>query len=228
MHLLHERAKEAEVMKSGGAESGAVGGGMHVGDVGANGEMDGDGDAVLVSVDEDAGICVLELESAAGKELAGSFAVANANARGELGEFVEVAAGFLGHAKLTGAETGFDVFGGVAGERDFEIVDEGGAVHGDSRDEAAAHEIDEDGTETDFDDVAAEAPENGAALFAGAMDGGEKIVKVFGGEDFGKGIEEFCEGGIRSGRFGEVASADFAFARSERVGVDGAERDGLD
>jgi len=47
MHLLDEGAEEAEVVVRGGAESSAVGGAVHVRDVRTNGEMDGDGDAVL-------------------------------------------------------------------------------------------------------------------------------------------------------------------------------------
>jgi hypothetical protein len=54
MHLLDESAEEAEIVMSGIAEGRAVGGWMHVGDIGADGEMDGDGDAVFVGGDEDA------------------------------------------------------------------------------------------------------------------------------------------------------------------------------
>ena len=75
--------------------------------------------------------------------------------------------GFAGHAELAGAEAGFDVFGGVAGECDFEIVDERGAVHGDAGDEAAVHQIDEDRAEADLDDVAADAPEDGMRVACG-------------------------------------------------------------
>src|ERR1700688_41735 len=127
---------------------------MHVGDVRADGEMDGDGDAVFVGGYEDAGICVFDWDDAAREELAGGFAVADANAVRELGDFVDVLVGFRGHAELTCAEAGFNVFGGVAGDGDFEIVDEGGAVHGDAGDEAAFHQVDEDGAKADFNDVA--------------------------------------------------------------------------
>lgn len=55
MHFFHERAEQAKVVVSGGAESGAVGSRVHVRNVRADGEMDGDGNAEFVSVEEDAG-----------------------------------------------------------------------------------------------------------------------------------------------------------------------------
>jgi len=228
MHLLDEGAEEAEVVVRGGAERGTVGGAVHVGDVRADGEMDGDGDAVFIGGDEDAGIGMLYIEDAAREELAGGFAVADSNAVRNLGHFVDVLAGFCGHAELAFAEAGFDVFGSVAGESDFEIVDEGGAVHGDAGDEPSFHQVDQDGTEADFDDMAAEAPEDGFALFARAVDCTEEMAEIFGGENVREGIEKFRERRVRGGRLREVADADFTSARVEGVGVDRAERDGMD
>src|ERR1700719_2989935 len=99
MHLLHEGAKEAEVEVRGGAESGAVGGAMHVGNVCADGEMDGDGDAELVGGGEDAGACVGDIDYCVMEELAGGFAVAEAGAHGDFCDLVEILAGFGGHAE---------------------------------------------------------------------------------------------------------------------------------
>src|SRR5712692_7393701 len=135
----------------GGAESGAIGGAVHVRNVRADGEMNRNGNAVLVGGNEDAGIRVLDFNGAAREKLPGGFAVADADAMRKFGEFVDVLAGFGGHAELAFAEASFDVFGGVAGERDFEIMNKRGAVHGDSRDEAAVHQIDQDGAEADLD-----------------------------------------------------------------------------
>src|SRR5208282_5971729 len=104
MHLFHESAEEAEIEEGGGAEARSIGGGMHVWDICADGEMYGDGDALFVGGDEDAGGGVLYVEDAAGEELAGGFAVADVEARSELGEFVDVFAGFTGHAELARAE----------------------------------------------------------------------------------------------------------------------------
>src|SRR6266403_1143708 len=71
MHLLDEGAEEAEVVMRGGAEGGAVGRAVHVGNVRANGEMNGDGDAVFVGGYEDTGIGMLNIEDAAREELSG-------------------------------------------------------------------------------------------------------------------------------------------------------------
>src|SRR5882762_1446123 len=210
----------------GGAEGGSVGGAVHVGDIGANGEMDGDGDAESVGSDQDAGACVGDIDYGVMEELAGGFTIAEAGAHGDFCDLVQILTGFRGHAECAGAETGFDVFGSVADEGDFEVVDEGGAVHGEGGDEAAAHEIDEQRAEADFDDVAADAPENGFALLAGLVDGGEEIAEVSSGEEVGKGGEEFGERGIGGGGLGKIADADFALAGGERVRLEVGEGDG--
>src|SRR6266404_168293 len=190
VHSFHERAEEAKVEMRGCAERGSVRGGMHVRNISADGEMNGDRYFVLVSGEEDAGGGVSWIELARGEEFSGGFAIADAGISGGGGNFVEIGAGFAGHAKSARAEARFDVFGRVAAESDFEIVDEGGAVHGDAGDETAADEIVEDGTEARFDDVAAHAPKDG---FAGAfcrVDGGEEIAEIVGGEEIGERVEK--------------------------------------
>ena len=231
MHLFHERAEEAEVEEGGGAEARAVCCRMHVRNVRTDGEMNGDGDALFVGSDENTGGGVLYCEDAAVEELAGGFAVADVKTGSEFREFVDVLASFAGHAELAGAEASFDVFGSISGESDFEIMHECGAVHGNARDEAAFHQIDEDRTEADFDYVAADSPENGGALFAGAMDGSKEITKILGGKNVWKRIEEFCKGNVSGCWLGEIVDADFAFAGGERIGMDGTKserRRGID
>lgn len=172
MHLFHESAEETEIEEGGGAEARTVRGRMHVGNVRTDREMNGDGDALFVCRDEDAGVRIFYVQDAAVEKLARCFAVTDVEARSEFRKFVDVLASFAGHPELACAEAGFYVFGSIASESDFEIVNERGAVHGNTRDEAAFHQIDEDGAEADFDHVAADSPEDGCALFAGTMDGG--------------------------------------------------------
>src|SRR5256885_6430472 len=212
MHSFHERAGESESVVSGGAEGGAVGGGMHVGNVGADGGMDGDGNFVLIGGEENAGGGVLRIEFAGGEKFSGGFAVADASVRRDGGDFVEISAGFAGHAECAGAEAGFHVLGSVAAKSDFEIVNEGCAVHGDSGNGAAADEIDQDGAEPGFDDVAADAPENGFARAFCGVDGSEQGAKIVGGEKIGERVEEILDGGVGGGRVGEVRNREFTFA----------------
>src|SRR5438445_7600438 len=100
MHLLDARAEEAEIQMRGEAESGPVGGAMHVRDVRADGEVNGNGDAVLVSSEKDARFGVFDGNDAAVQKLARGFAVADAKALRELGEVVEVVAGLFRHAEV--------------------------------------------------------------------------------------------------------------------------------
>src|SRR5216683_2139596 len=227
MHPLDEGAEEPEIEMRGGAQGGAVGGAVHVRNVRADGQVNRHRNAVFVSSNEDAGFGVFDFHDVTREKLAGGFAIADADALGKFSDFVKIFSGLFGHAELARAETGFDVFGSVAGERDLEVVDQRRTVHGDSGDETSLHQIDQDGTETDFDDVAADAPENGSALYARAVDGGEEMAEIIGGEDLWKGVEEFCERGIRGGSLRKVAEVDFALPRGERVSMNCAEGDGM-
>ena len=84
------------------------------------------------------------------------------------------------------AEPGFDVFGSISRKGDFKIVDERCAVHRDSSDEAALHQIDQDRTEADLNDVSADAPEDGSALFARNVNRAEEIAKIFRRKNVGQ------------------------------------------
>jgi len=91
-------------------------------------------------------------------------------------------------------------------------VDEGGAVHGDAGDEAAFHQVDSKWAEADFDNVAADAPEDRFALLARAVDGAEKSANIFGGEDLRECVEKLPERGVCGGGLRKVTDADLAFA----------------
>src|SRR5437879_6001452 len=123
----------------GVTKSGSACGWVHVRNVRADGEMNCHGDAVLVGGDEDAGIRVLHFEDAARKKLPGSFAVADADAMRKFGNFVEIFSRLFGHAEVASAQGRLDVFGRVSGQRDFEVVDERGPVHGNAGDETALY-----------------------------------------------------------------------------------------
>src|SRR5208283_690775 len=103
--------------------------------------MNGDGNPALVGFDQNAGLWVLGRKDAAGQVLTGSLAIADADAVGQLGDFVDVLAGFFGHAEVTFTEGGFNVLRSISCQGDFEIMDHGGAVHGDAGNKSAAHEV---------------------------------------------------------------------------------------
>ena len=72
---------------------------------------------------------------------------------------IELAPGFLRHAKAAGPERFIDLLGGRATQGELEVVDDAGAVGGNRRNVAACHQVDDDGRETGLDDVGADTPE---------------------------------------------------------------------
>src|ERR1700693_1462696 len=125
-------AGEQKVLVSRGTKSGTVGGRMHVRDVSADGQMNGDWNASAIGCGHNAGRRVARFRFAAGQELAGSFAIADAGTRGIFGNVVELLAGFAGHAKLTCVDASVDVLRSASCDGDFEIVNHRSAVHGDA------------------------------------------------------------------------------------------------
>ena len=168
-------------------------GAMDVRNIRADGEMNRDRNFGAIRGGEHALVEMLRVDIFLRKKLPGGFAEANSSAFRKGGHFVDRAARFLGHAEFSFAEHGVDIFGRAAGDGDFEIVDERGAVHGDSADEAAAQKVNEQRAEADFDDVAAHAPENLAGLRTRVEDGTGDEAKILGGEDARERIEEFRE-----------------------------------
>src|SRR6266851_7478920 len=144
------------------------------------------------------------------EELPGRFAIAKPRTHGQLGDLIQVLTGFRRHAELPGAQSRFHILRSVAYQGDFKIVDERGSIHGYARNEAPPHQIDEQRAESDFDDVAADAPQNGLALLTRQVDGGEQVAELSGGEEIGKRVEEFGERGIGSWWLGEISQAHFA------------------
>src|SRR5579885_3290427 len=142
---------------------------MRMRGVGSDGDMDGYGNAAAVSLKQQAARRVSrscdQFEPAAqGFADAEAFAISARNGA------VELAAGFLGRAEAAIGQYGFDIFAGLSGERDFEIVNRGRAVHGERGGVTAVHEIDENRREAAFNDMAAEAPDNSALPGAGLGD----------------------------------------------------------
>ena len=160
---------------------------------------------------------MLRLNHAAVQKLSCCLAIANANALCQLGNFIQIFAGLFGHAELAFPERGFNVLRSVPGKRDLEIVDERRAVHRDSRDEAAIHQVHQNGAETDFDHVPAHAPEDRFALLACGMHRGQKLPKALSGKNMRQGIQKFCQRYACGRRLGKFAHVHLAFARRQRI-----------
>src|SRR5262249_9522595 len=224
MHSLNESAEEPEIKIRGRAERGAVDGSMHVGNVGADGEMDGYRYVLPVSGDKHTRIRMLDLANTAVQNLGGRLSVTDANAMRELGKFVEILAGFFSHTEFAGAKARFHVFRSVTGHSDFEIVNEGGSIHGDSGNEAALHQIDQDGAETDLDDVSADAPDDSFALAARHMHRAEKMAEILAGKNARETVQKFSEGGVGRERLPKIPGTDLALAKRERISAKGAQR----
>src|SRR5262249_1757929 len=99
MHSFHKGAKKTEVVMRSGAEGGTVGSGMHMGDVRADGEVNGYGNFVPIRGEENAGACMFGIQRAAREKLSGGLTIANAGVSCRGGDLVEICAGFAGHAK---------------------------------------------------------------------------------------------------------------------------------
>src|SRR5437667_6596638 len=156
---------------------------MHVRDVRADGQVNRHGDAAFVRHGKNAGIGVLHFDDATGEKLPRGFAVADADTVRKFRDVVEIFSCFFGHAELAFAKTSFHIFGSVASQRDFKIVNKRSAVHGDSGDEPAFHQIDQNEAEADLDDMAADTPDNGFPLFASHVNAAEGIAKPLGGNN---------------------------------------------
>src|SRR5271169_3390515 len=146
----------------------------------------------------------------------------------ELGDFVDAPTGFLGHAELAFAECGFHIFGSAAVQRNFEIVDECGTVHGDAGNVAFVDQVNQDGRETHLDNMATDAPEDGPAALARPVNRTSEIVQILSRQNFRQRIEEFCEGSAAGCGKREIMRGDFALTRGEGISPNTAKRYRLD
>jgi hypothetical protein len=67
------------------------------------------------------------------------------------------------------------------------------AVHSERGNEAAPHEIDEQRSQANLDDVPADAPQDGSTLLARLLDRREEVAQILRGKNVRKRIQEFAE-----------------------------------
>ncbi len=137
---------------------------VHVDDVGADPDMDGDRylETARRAEDADGRVRRLQLVQVAHHRLPEPEPVPDALVdRG-----VQQAARLLGHPEAPRPQRLVDVFRGRAAQGELEVVDHPGAVGREPRDESALHQIDEDRREACLQDVRAEAPHDAVAAVA--------------------------------------------------------------
>ncbi len=99
--------------------------------------------------------------------------------------FVQDAAGVFGHAEAAFVDLGVHFFRCVPHERQLEIVDDAGSVHGHGRDDAAFHEIDEERGEAHLDHMSADTDDDRPPLAMGRRDCGRHGAQCFHREQIG-------------------------------------------
>src|SRR5437870_3135681 len=178
----------------GGARGARVETSVHVNDVGADGDVDCHGYAATESRGKDTVPPEARLtgfREKASHRLADSEAVAVAGDDG----FVDDAPGLLRHVESPAAEDFRNIFGSPADQRDFEIVNQGGAVHRHRGDVTAPHQVREHRPESDLDDVPAEPPNDGLAARARGLESLNDGKKVLTCEDPWQRVRPLSDGG---------------------------------
>src|SRR5437870_9415113 len=121
------------------------------------------------------------------------------------------------HAELALAKRGLDVFGSVPGKRYLEIVNERRAIHRDSRDKPAIHQVDQHRPKSHLDDVAAHAPKNRFAFLPRGKNRAEKFAKIARRKNLRKRIQKMAERYISVAGPRELAHADLALSRHQGI-----------
>ena len=96
---------------------------------------------------------------------------------------VEESARLVGHAEATGSQGFIDVLRCCTNERDLEVVDDGGAVGRDRRNEPPLHQIDQHRPQTVLDHVGTNTPQDAAAFLPGLHECRDDGFQVGGGQN---------------------------------------------
>ena len=217
-HRGDDAAQAAEIDERGFAEGGAGDVRVHVDDVGAEGDVDGAGDAGAIGGEDQArfvvrAIHVVEMPAQRPAE-------AELVLRAVVGGDGEGVGGLAGHAEFPLRQLRRDVLAGLAGEGQLEVVDRRGAVHGDRLDDAALDPVDQIRSAAGLDDVAAQRDGDGSAF---AMSPAQVIghpANVVGGELLRQAQEPIFRAGAGVHRLAEIVVKDLRRPRAEIVGFE--------
>ena len=185
-----QRARQtAEVAVAGGADGGAVGGGVLVDDLGADGGVHRDRHVVLVGRDQ-------QRDLAAGQGSPGrqgprqAFAHSLAGACGRGNRRVHLGSGLLGHAEASVGQPAFDVLARSSEGGELEVVDGRGAVEGHVGHHAVPDQRADQRTEADLHHVAADEQDDPAPRPRRGRDAGDDRAQIPRGEDVGQAREK--------------------------------------
>src|SRR4029453_12221533 len=104
-----------------------------------------------------------------------------------------------------------------------EVVNHAGAVHGNRRDVAAPHQVDEHGRYARLDHVGSDAPDDARLPCARVNDRFHNVTEIFTSENPGQRVEPLLERGALLDRSGEVIDACLAASGGEGVCTHGRE-----
>src|SRR5690348_10459034 len=110
VHPADEGAEEAEIMMRRRAEIFAGGSAMHVRNIGADGEMDGNRNRSFKCSEQNTLISVLCAKILPRQKFSGCLPQADASATSSSCHFIDEAPGLLGHAEFALAQYRFDIF----------------------------------------------------------------------------------------------------------------------
>ena len=205
-HVGDDRAEFAEIQERGLADGGAVGLGVHVHGVGADGHVDGGGAVEAAGGGEDALVGVRKLLRVVVDEVADGLAEPAMPAQPR--RRVHVAGRLLDHAEGAVAHGLGGVLARLAVIGEFQVVDGAGPVGGHGGDDAALHQVDDDGPQAALDDVAAEGDDDRGIGLDRRGDGPRQLPQAVGGGRVGQRLEEGGGIGLGGRRHGQVLQAD--------------------
>ena len=131
---------------------------------------------------------------------------------------VQHAAGFFRHPEASLVDLRIDFFRRVPHERQFEIMNNSGSVHGHGGDDPLLHEVHENRAQSDFDHMGAESHDNGPAFAMGLHDGLGDRAQRFHAQDIRQRAIELAEAASSAPGAGKIGDANLAVPFLERIG----------
>jgi hypothetical protein len=139
LHSSNDGSETSEVKKGRGSDGRSICGRMHVNDIGAHSDMNGDRDAEPCTGGKNADRVVGKLSSRLVHVTPNSLAKPMAVLRAARDGFIEHAPCFFRHTKASFVNFSVHLFRGVTHEGQFEVMNDSRSIHGHGRDDASLH-----------------------------------------------------------------------------------------